>query len=1170
MDENQTNSQTLFPHETGHHRPARERQRKGPMWGCLRGMSGCFLGVLVLVVLLAIVAPWVVQTAVTGNFIARRIEMTLEARLEREVTIGRVEVVRTGYLRPTKVILHDVRIANAPDGIHPYFARVERLELTGGVGSIWTRTLDVTRIDIVNPRVNFEVYPEGGPLMHNFPRWQRAPRRPYTIYRLEFDRMHIRGGHFVFDNRRHDMVAESTAIDSDLTITSAENLYAGVVASPRFVFRLQDYEPVEMNMRGGFRYTPGVLELQSIALRGRGIEAFVSGRIDPLTDAVYDLQVRSNIDLQRVREVFRLQPQLDGSFVLDASLRGKAGEFHLTGGWVSPSITADTYDLADAKGTLDVTGARTLVHVESADYGGGTISADYRLAQYREPYPMTVDLRYDGISIEQLFADWGVENTGLRGAATGQLAYGWNKDALLEGSGSGTARLARNAVAFSKARYPIPLAGSTGFSLNNGVVTFRDAQLRTDRSRVDFSGSLRIENIVTDLRLHIDSDDFSELDRIGYNFAHAAGKTDYGLLGFGGAGVITGTVAGPIQEPRVVARISGRDVRYNDVLLGSADIALRYDGPRSVLTFDRAVFSDGVGRLVLTGTVAFPDRGPSPRFDLVVEANNYPVERAVDAAGLDFEVGGGRGTGTMTITGTPDEGGVRFAEMIIRRDDSELRLNGLVAWMPGEGNVRFDLDIAARSFPVSDLIAFLDLGEVPVTGELTGTLHIEGPRDQLEGAGAITIRRGTIFDEPVDMATADIVFDQGRLRATAVTIAAPAGEITGEAEYDFATEQFSYTIQTSSLDLARLQVLEDLRDLFGGRLAITSMGAGTPDQPELVFEARLIDTSIQGVDLPEGTPPPSFYLAIRGGRLIIRGSLGDIVTIEGDGLVGENLAVDGDVRVTISDLARLLALSPQTAGLPVTGNAVIDLALGGQMSSLAALLVEATIPTLDVRISDQQFVPRDPIRIVLRDGRLTFEEFDLLYAGSVFAVTGFAEITGDRRLDLSAEGTIDASLLQIFVIDMRAEGMLNLAASVRGTLSAPVITGTAEMQDAQMKFAGFPQLIDDIHGTLRFRGDRIDIESVRATVGGGEVLAGGHITHSGLTPERIQITLQGREVALRYYEGLTVESNFSLQVTGEIERMLAQGEVNVTRAVYSRDFDLQQSIVNLVLSRRGI
>ncbi|HUP44269.1 MAG TPA: outer membrane protein assembly factor BamA, partial [Thermoanaerobaculia bacterium] len=46
--------------------------------------------------------------------------------------------------------------------------------------------------------------------------------------------------------------------------------------------------------------------------------------------------------------------------------------------------------------------------------------------------------------------------------------------------------------------------------------------------------------------------------------------------------------------------------------------------------------------------------------------------------------------------------------------------------------------------------------------------------------------------------------------------------------------------------------------------------------------------------------------------------------------------------------------------------------------------------------------------------------------------------------------------------------------------------------------------------------------------------------------------------------------NFSLQVTGEIERMLAQGEVNVTRAVYSRDFDLQQSIVNLVLSRRGI
>ncbi|HEU4521767.1 MAG TPA: translocation/assembly module TamB domain-containing protein, partial [Thermoanaerobaculia bacterium] len=898
--------------------------------------------------------------------------------------------------------------------------------------------------------------------------------------------------------------------------------------------------------------------------------AFVSGRLDPLTEAVYNLRVRSNVDMERVREIFRLAVTLDGSLSMDANLKGKAGEFQLTGGWVSPSLVADEYELSDAKGTLDITGQRALVHVSEAEYGGGRISADYRLSQYAEPYPMTVDLRYDAISIEQLFADWGVENTGLRAAATGNLTYGWNKDALLEGAGTGTARLSRNAVAFSKARYPVPISGSTDFSLDNGVVTFRNADLRTDASRVALSGSLRIENIVTDLRMSIESDDFSELDRIAYNFAHAADKKDFELLGFGGSGVITGTVRGPIQEPLVAARVSGRNVQYNNVLLGAADIDLRYDGPRSTLHFDRAVFNDGTGRLTLTGTIAFPDRGPSPRFDLAVQADNYPVDRAVDAVGLELEVGGGRGTGSMIITGTPDSGNVRFANMIIRRDESELRLNGLVAWLPGEGNVRFDLDIAARSFPVADLLAFLDLATLPISGEMTGTLHIEGPKDELEGAGAITVRRGAIFGEQVDVASADIVFDRGRMRATNVSITAPAGQITGEADYDFATERFSYTITSSSIDLARLKALEGIRDLFGGRLAISSSGAGTLENPELVVEARLLDGSIQGLDLPEGTPPPSFYLAIREGRLIIRGSLGDIVTIEGDGAVAENLAVDGNARIVISDLARLLALSPQTANLPVVGNAVIDLVLGGRLASVEELIVDATIPTFDVRISDQQFVPQDPIRLTLRDGRLVFEEFDLLYAGSVFAVNGFAEITGDRALNIDAKGSIDASLLQIFTQDMRAEGLVNLVAAVRGTMAQPSITGTAELQDAQVKFAGFPQLIDDIFGTLRFRGDRVDIESVRATVGGGTVVSGGFVTLNGMAIDRIQVTLQGTDVALRYYEGLSIEGNFGLQVTGDVQRMLVQGEVNVTRALYSRDFELQQSILNLVLAQRGI
>ena len=78
-------------------------------------------------------------------------------------------------------------------------------------------------------------------------------------------------------------------------------------------------------------------------------------------------------------------------------------------------------------------------------------------------------------------------------------SYHWNKDKVLDGAGEGTAKLAKNAVAFSEAKYPVPLAGSTDFSLDNGVVTFRNAELDTDASHISLTGSLKIEEVVTDL-----------------------------------------------------------------------------------------------------------------------------------------------------------------------------------------------------------------------------------------------------------------------------------------------------------------------------------------------------------------------------------------------------------------------------------------------------------------------------------------------------------------------------------------------------------------------------------------------------------------------------------------------------------------------------------------------
>lgn len=1152
--------------ETKGEEPAFRRQRSRPMWGCVRALTGLAIIVVAVVALIGIAVWYYLGTTNFADYVRIKIEANLERKLQREVTIGKVTLVRG---RISRFIIDDIRVANPPGSTHRYFATARQVVITGGIESFWQRRVRLGVVEVRDPWMNFEVYKEGAPLVHNFPRWQPSKPRRYEITRVDIDRMLIGNGSFEFLDRKHDVTARIAGIGSDIKPFIRQGIYSGTMQAPTVLVQLQDYEPFHTDLRGGFYYRPGSLSLRSVALRGEGVEAFVSGKVDPLTDAVYNLRVSSRLDLKKVREIFRVEKELSGTMSLAGLLKGKQGDFSLDGDFNIPQLTADTYDLANVRGALHVTDEGTRIRIAEGSYGGGTIRADYRLSQYAEPYPMQVDLNYRAVSLEKLFSDWSVENTGLRGAATGSLHYQWEKDRVLDGSGSGSARLSPGAVAFGTAPYPMPVSGRANFALNRGTITFRDSVISTAQSNVAFTGTMRIEDLRSDLAVKIDSRDFSELDRVAYNFAKSAGKKDYELLGLGGSGTITGTVKGTLEKPDVVAHVSGSDTTYQNVVLGSSDIDLRYDGQRSVLRFDRAVFQEGDARMQLEGTISFPDRGPSPVFDLAIDARQWSVEKALAVVDLDLKVSG-IGSGILRVTGTPDRGEVRFEPLQITRNGSDLKLQGSVRWAPGEGNVSFDLDIAANDYPVDEIVAFLDLGSLPVAGVLTGTLHIEGPKDDLRGAGHVVVRSGSIFGEPVDTATADLVFTSGMLQARNLEVRSPAGVISGEAEYHFQSERFNYIIRSADIELANLKLLGEIGQMLGGRLVMTSTGAGTLDRPELVAEGRIVGARLPGVALPEGAPDPQFYIAIRNGELIVRASAFDLLSIEANGTIGADGALQGLAHVEIPDLAKMLAVFEPGSAIEASGNLVLDLQLGGKLGSLNDLVVTGTIPQIALTVSGHQVTPAEPIRFTLANGRFQFESFRLKTDESIFTVAGGFNVTGDKAINIDLNGVVEAGLVSLFVPDITANGLVNVAAAITGTLDVPRINGTAEIRNADFKLAGFPQLISDVTGSIVFRGDQIEIDALRARVGGGDVVAGGVITLEGMQLDRIRLSFNGTDVSLRYFEGITIDGDFTLALSGDAEQMLLAGNVSVDRAVYSKDFDLATSILNLLLERQGV
>src|SRR5207253_1772488 len=88
-------------------------------------------------------------------------------------------------------------------------------------------------------------------------------------------------------------------------------------------------------------------------------------------------------------------------------------------------------------------------------------------------------------------------------------------------------------------------------------------------------------------------------------------------------------------------------------------------------------------------------------------------------------------------------------------------------------------------------------------------------------------------------------------------------------------------------------------------------------------------------------------------------------------------------------------------------------------------------------------------------------------------------------------------------------------------------------------------------------------------LGGGTIVMGGTVAMNGLAPKSARVVVQGKDVAIRYFEGLTVEGDFNVVLSGDADRMRLQGDVNVTRALYFRDIDIGNALLGAVLSRKG-
>jgi translocation and assembly module TamB len=98
---------------------------------------------------------------------------------------------------------------------------------------------------------------------------------------------------------------------------------------------------------------------------------------------------------------------------------------------------------------------------------------------------------------------------------------------------------------------------------------------------------------------------------------------------------------------------------------------------------------------------------------------------------------------------------------------------------------------------------------------------------------------------------------------------------------------------------------------------------------------------------------------------------------------------------------------------------------------------------------------------------------------------------------------------------------------------------------------------------LRFDSRGVSLDEVTARLGGGPVRFGGRIDLEGYLPNRLDVSMIGENMRLRFPEGMRSVVDADLALTGTVDSATLGGNVTVRSAIYTRRFETGGGLIDL-------
>ncbi len=429
-----------------------------------------------------------------------------------------------------------------------------------------------------------------------------------------------------------------------------------------------------------------------------------------------------------------------------------------------------------------------------------------------------------------------------------------------------------------------------------------------------------------------------------------------------------------------------------------------------------------------------------------------------------------------------------------------------------------------------------------VEGRLILAADLQGPVRSPQGEIDLQLLGGNIYGVAAEEVHLTASNTDGRLWTQQTSMRSPWGSLSVSSEWEIPSGKISGQVESTRCRLGSLLAPYDLS--VQGQASIEGKIQGTLRSPHLLMEIPTESVSVLGILYGD----IHAFLEYKNRMLSFRCNTDTANHVSGQ------LNLDGERRVFVEASLEKWPLVPLLeAGLSPSWKGTISLegSLSGLLGDIQGWKGNLLISHLALEADKVPLDLNKPADLTFTAGQIIIPEASFLVGDSFLNVRG----TYGRENNLTLRGTlplkpVDSLLSWLHLEEGRAEVDLELT----GPLSSPILKGPVRIEAHQVSFRDINYPLDRVEAQIQCSPKGATLESLKATIAAGEILAQGQFDWRPFNVEGLKVQLKALPIRLSPDLSGKVQGNLSFR--GNQGGSLFSGDLRILQARYTQDFDL--------------